>query len=105
MSWHPPSDGGIPVTVVTRFVPTPHTAESRALLENLPSDFKEQHAHRLECRPQDLRTLVAFELPDVGLAREYMNFQNNYIQTHGPDSGVPPHAGCPEHMDQSGDDA
>eukprot|EP00969_Alexandrium_andersonii_P231868 10239178-Alexandrium_andersonii.AAC.1 len=34
--------------------------------------------------------MVAFELPDVGLAREYMNFQNSYIQTHGTDDAVPP---------------
>eukprot|EP00969_Alexandrium_andersonii_P091985 4061037-Alexandrium_andersonii.AAC.1 len=64
MSWRPPPNDGIPVEVITRFVHTPHTAESRALLETLPPDFKEQHAHRLECRPQDLQTMVAFELPD-----------------------------------------
>eukprot|EP00969_Alexandrium_andersonii_P312427 13803745-Alexandrium_andersonii.AAC.1 len=34
--------------------------------------------------------MAALELPDCGIAREYMGFQNGYIHDHGHDSGVPP---------------
>eukprot|EP00969_Alexandrium_andersonii_P287650 12716685-Alexandrium_andersonii.AAC.1 len=57
---------------MTRFVPTLPSPESRNLVDNLPPDFKTQQAHRIGCRPEELQTLAALELPDCGVAREYM---------------------------------
>eukprot|EP00969_Alexandrium_andersonii_P306070 13529741-Alexandrium_andersonii.AAC.1 len=64
MSASPPSDDGIPVAVMTRFVPTLPSPESRNLVGNLPPDFKTQQARRIGCRPEELQTLAALELPD-----------------------------------------
>eukprot|EP00969_Alexandrium_andersonii_P061064 2691348-Alexandrium_andersonii.AAC.1 len=85
MAASPPSDAGAPVTVVVRFLPTLPTPETRALVDNLPPDFKARQAQCVGCLPEELRTMAALELPDCGIAREY-----GYIQDHGPDSGVSP---------------
>eukprot|EP00969_Alexandrium_andersonii_P001012 46116-Alexandrium_andersonii.AAC.1 len=105
MSAPSPPEDGEPVAILIRFKPTLPCQETRGLVANLPSDFKERHARQIECQPHELQVLAALDLPDCGIAREYMAFQNHYIQTNGPNNAVPPYLSvplCPEHLDTRG---
>eukprot|EP00969_Alexandrium_andersonii_P104015 4590519-Alexandrium_andersonii.AAC.1 len=69
---------------MTRFKPTLAREESEALARNLPPDFIEQQAARLECPVTAIQVLAVLELPDAPLARECTRFQNEYIKANGP---------------------
>eukprot|EP00969_Alexandrium_andersonii_P231996 10244612-Alexandrium_andersonii.AAC.1 len=85
----PPDDGG-PTFIMTRFKPTLPCQETRDLIAHLPPDFKERNCHQIGCQPHELEVIAALELPYCAVAREYMAFQNSYIQSHGPNNAVPP---------------
>eukprot|EP00969_Alexandrium_andersonii_P062799 2765367-Alexandrium_andersonii.AAC.1 len=73
-----------------RFEPTFIRPASDALIQNLPPGWKDAPAARLVCPADAVELLVVVELLGVDTAREYLAYQNKYIQTHGTARAVVP---------------
>eukprot|EP00969_Alexandrium_andersonii_P064104 2823469-Alexandrium_andersonii.AAC.1 len=65
-----------PVVFAMRFKPTLPCAETRDLILDIPANLNITFAQSLRCLPEELEVFAVLELPDCGVAREYLAYQN-----------------------------